>query len=151
MDEHGGAQPGHQSAHKNPRGCLWISLFGGKSPFSSRILPVHTCRVIRESEVFWEICTGNFATSRPANITGNLPGRLFTGKPPAVPSASLQHRSRYFDAASNAVRGVCLPDQHRSREHLSTESTREEWERETCWRSEPTVLPASPQSRNLAA
>lgn len=44
---------------------------------------------------------------------------------------------------------VCL--MNRSREHLSTESTREEWERETCWRSEPTVLPASPQSRNLAA
>lgn len=33
MDEHGGAQPGHQSAHKDPRGRLWIGLSGGNSPF----------------------------------------------------------------------------------------------------------------------
>lgn len=61
--------------------CGLVSLeVTRRSP--SRIRPVHTCRVIRESEAFWEICTGDFAASRPASITGNLPGRLFTGKPP---------------------------------------------------------------------
>ncbi len=35
MDEHGGAEPGHQSADQDPRGRLWFSLSGGEFPSSS--------------------------------------------------------------------------------------------------------------------
>lgn len=49
----------------------------------------------------------------PLTLLETYRGGCLLGSPPAVPSASLQHGSRYF-AACNAVRGVCLPDQHRS-------------------------------------
>lgn len=79
----------------------------------------------------------------PLTLLETYRGGCLLGSPPAGPPASLQQRSGYFTLFAVFV---CLINT--SWEHLSR---RDEWERETCWRSEPTVSPASPQSRNLAA